>query len=73
MRTIGIGLYAEGPTDQRYLGSVLRRATEMAIREATDESVDVQEILPLDPPRGEKRLAERVVRPRAPCTCRSAT
>ncbi len=47
MRSLGLALFAEGPTDRRFLAPVLRRATEdMCLREA-DDIVEIGDVLQL--------------------------
>ncbi|BAS26884.1 DUF4276 family protein [Limnochorda pilosa] len=47
MRFLGLALFAEGPTDYRFLGPLLRRVTEdLCLREAS-ESVEITEVLAL--------------------------
>lgn len=64
MRYLGLALYAEGPTDYRFLSPLLQRLCEdLCTREAVD-TVEISPMLPLDDPehaRGlgrEKRIQE---------------
>jgi Domain of unknown function (DUF4276) len=54
MRYLGLALYAEGPTDYRFLSPILRRvADDLCLREAT-EPVSIGEVLALDASRGDR-------------------
>jgi len=50
MRYLGLALYAEGPTDYRFLSLLLHRLTDALCVEKARELVDVSEVFPLTEP-----------------------
>jgi hypothetical protein len=50
MRYLGLALFAEGPTDYRFLPPVLRRATEDLCLRLARSTIEVQEVLALYAP-----------------------
>jgi hypothetical protein len=50
MRYLGLALFAEGPTDYRFLPPVLRRATEDLCLRLARSTIEVQEVLGLYAP-----------------------
>lgn len=51
MRYLGLGLYAEGPTDHRFLRPLLRRAVEEACLRGPTSQIEIGDVLELRPPR----------------------
>ena len=51
MRYLGLGLYAEGPTDHRFLRPLLRRAVEEACLRSPTSQIEIGEVLELRAPR----------------------
>jgi hypothetical protein len=54
MRYLGLALYAEGPTDYRFLSPILRRLADDLCLEAVDK-VEIGEVFPLDAPEKDRR------------------
>jgi hypothetical protein len=54
MRYLGLALYAEGPTDYRFLPPILRRLADELCLQAAEEVVEVSDVLPLDAPEAYK-------------------
>ncbi len=50
MRYLGLALYAEGPTDYRFLSPLLRRLVEALCARLAEDIVEIGEICPLDTP-----------------------
>lgn len=50
MRYLGLALFAEGPTDHRFLASVLRRSTEAICLHEARDVVEIGDVLRLRPP-----------------------
>jgi Domain of unknown function (DUF4276) len=62
MRYLALALYAEGPTDYRFLSPILRRvADDLCLREAAEPVSIREEVLALDAPKGE-RFTDRASR-----------
>ena len=66
MRYLGLALYAEGPTDYRFLSSLLRRLVESLCARLASDIIEVSEVLPLDAPADCKETARggRIAAPR---------
>lgn len=64
MRYLGLALYAEGPTDYRFLSPLLSRLCEDVCLHRSDQQVDLGPMLELDDPRGMKQSprGERIAR-----------
>ena len=58
MRYLGLALFAEGPTDHRFLPPVLLRTVEELCRSAPTEDVMLEDVLELHPP-DQWRTADR--------------
>jgi hypothetical protein len=52
MRYLGLALFAEGPTDYRFLSTLLRRLAEDRCLRRGREIIEISEVLPLDAPAG---------------------
>src|SRR5436309_6511041 len=61
MRYLGLALYAEGPTDYRFLPSILLRLTNDLCLRGASEVVEVSDVQALDTPE-EHREADRATR-----------
>lgn len=61
MRYLGLALFAEGPTDHRFLSPILRRETEELCLQFCDETVEISDILTLHSP-PQQRDADRATR-----------
>lgn len=61
MRYLELALFAEGPTDDRFLSLVLRRTTEDLCRKCASSSVEVGEVLLLRSPNKNLDLANKIL------------
>ena len=64
MRYLGLALFSEGPTDDRFLVPLLQRLCQDLCLKHSSELVDIADVLPLKNPKGEAGAprAERVAR-----------